>query len=223
MLLQVVGGPVCNTVAESMSVMADLHRIEFPNDLPDVQWEVVGSTRYGLPTKQWPPALREEVDGFEAWTTNVVQLDRPSAYKGMQAISWDKYEDIICSFMGFLHRCMNLAINTLSLRYFLDPSMVVHMVSFLVQRQSASTITKTIEVARKINAYWGLQSTGTWPPYMVRKMDPWLKVLNNQARLKVPRDPESILHEPPQFGPLQKMIEHMVGESIKIAKAALPV
>ena len=137
---------------------------ELPNCLPSLSWippGILNQARYGISEVDIPYKLEREMEEFEAWETNGIQLDRGGVYaRRVQVATKSTHTSLIRAFFGFVHTCYKRQFNRLGLSVYQEAEVFMGFISFLKEREvSRGHLLHHIALATKVNAYLKVKAT----------------------------------------------------------------
>lgn len=135
-----------------------------PNCLPSLDWIPLGfrnQARYGISEVDVPPSLEREMDKFEAWETNGIQLDRGGIYsRKVQQTTTSSHSSLMKAFFGFVHTCYKRQLNRLGLNVYQEAEVFMGFISFLKEREvSRGHLLHHISLSSKVNIYLKTMAT----------------------------------------------------------------
>ena len=155
----------------------------FPVSLPACQ--VPSSSfghRYGLNSKQHKhllttSPLAQQLSALHSYYTTTIRLDRPGHY--YKSKTWQNIQAQCTLFLGY---CLTYHQKPQpNLDSFLDPSLIVHYVSYhIAAKHAPTTIHGFLFAAKKVIQWWGSSPGGQHDSF--REGFAWLKALHTQVR-----------------------------------------
>jgi hypothetical protein len=145
--------------------------------------------RYGLGKDGTPSAVALEMERFFAWSSALIQLDRPKAYATpVQTTTSAKQIDTIRAYLGFVDIYHPGCSVPLSLRVYTQPHPFINFVSYLRARDvGRAHIGKHVSLALKVNRYFVAKSATTQlVDNNAAAMDTWLVNLEAQVLRSLP-------------------------------------
>lgn len=171
----------------------------FPASLPavDLSFEQQHE-KYGIPRNSVPAVLRRELEKFDTWQSEPVNLERSARYmRAVQTTTSEKHETTLLGYLGYCLRYFRLDPNRISLSEYAHPTRIAQFVAYLQARGVLKAqVVKHLSMARKVNDY--LQS-GAPPDSPIRKhavdMDAWLARLEGQISASMVSVPRKVVPE----------------------------
>lgn len=154
----------------------------FPVSLPTCQ--VPSSNfgqRYGLNTKNKShlltmPPLAPQLSALQNYYTTTIRLDRPGRY--FKHRTWQNIHAQCALFLGYCLTYHQKAQPNMD--FFLDPSLLIHFVSYHVAaKHSSGTIHSFLFAAKKVIQWWGSAPGGQHDSF--REGFAWLQALHSQV------------------------------------------
>lgn len=141
---------------------------------------------YGLKADAIPDRLRWEVRFFCQWSQDDVQLSRLGPYcKPVHANTIGNQTMCILAFLGFLNMHQQVGMESLTLRSYLCPDLIVEFVSFLKARGvGRDHVTKHLSVGKKVVAYLKAQASAESRTRLCEhadKVTEWISTLQLQT------------------------------------------
>jgi len=195
-------------------------QVEFPNTIPVCNIARSGLMHgYGLKHGDLPYLVRAQVDRYQAWCTDRVNLSRGVEYaQPVQTETVKKNIECIRGFLGFLSLRAHINISSGILLYW-NPQYIAMFVSFLLARGvSKGQVIKHISVARKVGKYLGTTSKVGAEELHSRKMDEWLATLERQVGVVLPSP-----HKDPDAYPAAAKVHQWIVYLIDVALEAVSI
>ena len=135
-----------------------------PSTLPSLTWIPSGfqnQARYGISDGDIPVKLEREMEEFEAWETNGIQLDRGGVYaRKVQQSTTSSHSSLMKAFFGFVHTCYKRQMRRLGLSVYQEAEVFMAYISFLKEREvSRGHLLQHIALASKVNAFIKAKAT----------------------------------------------------------------
>jgi|LauGreSuBDMM15SN_2_FD.fasta_scaffold377207_1 hypothetical protein len=134
------------------------HTEPLPATLPSsdaIPPRILAMTKYGVATVDVPFNMEQQIQEFEKWETNGIQLDRQGVYsRKVQHPTSEKHSALIKAYVGFVSLCFKRPVHKMDLSIYQEANTFFTYISFLKERESSrGHILHHISLANKINSY----------------------------------------------------------------------
>jgi hypothetical protein len=145
--------------------------------------------RYGIIRNSVPSNVRDELEVFDRWQSDPINLDRSPRYmRAVQSTTSNKHETVILGYLGYVRAYFAVPLPQLGLCAYADPAQFAQFVAYLRARGvSKGQLLKHVSLARKINDFLKSGSAATADQVAhAAKMDTWLGTLEAQLNSAIP-------------------------------------
>jgi hypothetical protein len=172
--------------------------------------------KYGLGKGGTPSAVALEMDNFFAWSSALIQLDRPKTYATpVQTTTSAKQVDTIRAYLGYVDLYHPECSNPLSLRAYTQPQAFINFVSYLRARDvGRAHIGKHVSLALKVNRYFVAKSgADSLVDSNAAALDTWLVNLEAQVLRSLAPPTKGAL---PDFNDIVEWAEGLGNEALSM-------
>jgi hypothetical protein len=169
--------------------------------------------KYGLGKDGTPSAVALEIDSFLAWSSALIQLDRPKQYAtAVQTTTSAKQVDTIRAYLGYVDLYHRSCLVPLSLTVYTQPKLFIQFMSYLQARDvGRAHLGKHVSLALKVNCYLAVRSGPVDPN--AGAMKTWLTNLEAQVRRSLPPPVKGAL---PDFDDIGEWAEGLGEEAMSM-------
>lgn len=172
-----------------------------------------------MPKAEVPKQLRQQINVFERWQTDPINLERGERYvRAVQSATAEKHETCILGYLGYVQSRYRVQFDQLSLNAYLEPDKFSQFIAYLKARGvQRGQLVKHVSIARKLADF--LQS-GTAPASSIRQhvecLDAWLGRLEAQLNASMPMPLKRQLPEAPI---VFRWVDRLVNEALRHVEA----
>ena len=162
----------------------------FPSRLPEVVLTPEQQQeKYGIMRSSVPSNVRDELEVFDRWQSDPINLDRSPRYtRAVQSTTSDKHETVILGYLGYVRAYFAVPLPQLGLCAYADPTQFAQFMAYLRARGvSKGQLLKHVSLARKVNDFLKSGSmTSEDQVTHAAKMETWLGTLEAQLNSSIP-------------------------------------
>ena len=135
-----------------------------PCTLPSLDFiphKFIEQTKYGISSDKIPEKLEAEMEDFDRWETNGIQLDRDGVYaRKVQVTTTSSHSSLMKAFLGFVSNCYRRSLQRLGLSVYQEAEVFFAFISFLKEREvSRGHLLHHISLSSKVNMYLKTMAT----------------------------------------------------------------
>lgn len=170
----------------------------FPSCLPTTVLDDDQKTApYGIPADDVPPRLKQDLENFQKWSSQDINLTRTVQYAhGVQSATVDGHIKAIRAYAGYLTLYGGVQLEEVGINHYQDPHLFAGFVAFLRARNvTRNPMVSHVSLARKVNAFinTGVASASSAATAAAARMEAWLKTLECQLQTAIPMKPKTEL------------------------------